>query len=161
MPKPLPLTLQLVQGAIGKEFVIKHYHYGRVKTRYPDMSRIVASVHQRKCRDLFKEAVVFAKTVIADKPRKEAWQKKLRRRNGVYNEAIKYFMLKDKRAKEAAILLANSLIRRALGYRKPAGRFSSAALNCEASKEGKNSEKNAPDSLPLPDVVARPSPRRR
>ncbi len=114
MKQPLPFLLQLVRGAIGKEYVIKHYKYGVIRTKYPDMTRIVASIRQRKCRNLFSEAVSYAKEVISDAERKQQWQKRLRRRNGVYNEAIKYHMLKDKRAKEMALLEAQRLIRIAL-----------------------------------------------
>ena len=75
----LPFSLCLVWGAIGKEYVIKHYRYGVIKTRYPDMTRIVASKKQRGCRNLFREAVAFAKTIIADPVKKQEWQKKLQR----------------------------------------------------------------------------------
>ena len=60
------------------------------------MSRIIVSVHQRKCRNLFAEAVAYAKTVIVDPELKAAWQKRIKRKNGVYNEAIRAFMLKEK-----------------------------------------------------------------
>lgn len=70
MKKQLPFSLTLIRGAIGKEFVIKHYKDGAVRTRYPDMSGIVATPRQRKCRNLFKEAVAYAKEVIADAERK-------------------------------------------------------------------------------------------
>ena len=117
MKHNLPLSVKIVRGAIGKEYVIKHYKYGVIKTKYPDMTRIIASVQQRKCRDLFKDAVAYAKEVIADAERKRQWQKRIRRRNGVYNEAVKYYMLKDKRAREAAMLEANRLVRLALRNR--------------------------------------------
>ena len=107
----LPLLLQFIRGAVGKKFVIKHYRYGAIKTKYPDMTRIIASARQRKCRDVFKEAVAYAKQVIADPVAKAAWQKRLRRRNGVYNEAVKFSMLKDKREKERAQLLTARAIR--------------------------------------------------
>ncbi|MEP7108036.1 MAG: hypothetical protein ABI760_08635 [Ferruginibacter sp.] len=77
------------------------------------MTKIIASPGQRKCRNLFREAVVYAKSVIADKELKKEWQKRLRRRNGVYNEAVKAYMLKDRLAKERDRLLTNRLIRNA------------------------------------------------
>ena len=106
----LPFSLTLVRGAIGKEFVIKHYSYGAIRTRYPDMTRIIASAKQRKCRNLFKEAVEYAKQVIADPAEKAAWQKRLRRRNGVFNAAVKFYMLKEKREKERALMMTNTLL---------------------------------------------------
>jgi hypothetical protein len=114
MREPLPFLLQFVRGAIGKEFVIKRHKNGRIKTKYPDMTRIIASMAQRKCRDRFKEAVIYAKTVIADSEKKRQWQKRIWRRNGVYNEAVKFYMLKDKKAKEAAMLEARRLLRIAM-----------------------------------------------
>ncbi|MEO8772320.1 MAG: hypothetical protein ABI402_19635 [Ferruginibacter sp.] len=54
MKKELPFSLMLIRRAIGKEFMIKHYKDGAVKTKYPDMWDILATVHQRKCRNLFQ-----------------------------------------------------------------------------------------------------------
>ena len=88
-----------IQGAIGKEYVIKHYSYGAIRTKYPDMCRIIASPKQRTCRNVFKEAIAYARLVIADPERKAQWQKRLRRHNSVYNEAIKEYMLREKRKK--------------------------------------------------------------
>lgn len=90
----LPLLLRQMKGAVGKEFVVKHYRYGAIRTKYPDMSNVVASAKQRKCRTVFQEAVAYAKSVIGDKGRKAQWQRKLRRHNGVYNAAIKEYMLR-------------------------------------------------------------------
>ena len=100
--KKLPLSLLMIRGSIGKQFCIKHYRWGVIKTKFPDMSNIVASAEQCQCRNLFKEAVAYAKTVIADPVLKREWQKKIRRRNGVYNKAIKAYML----SKQADILKA-------------------------------------------------------
>ena len=111
MKKELPFSLKLIRGAIGKEFVIKHYKDGAVKTKYPDMSGIVASAPQRRCRNLFKEAVAYAKEVIADTGRKTSWQKKLRKSNGVYNAAIKEYMLREKKAKQKELIITNRLLR--------------------------------------------------
>ena len=111
MKKELPLSLKLIRGAIGKEFVIKHYKDGAVWTKYPDMSGIVASARQRKCRNLFKEAVAYAKEVLADNQRKTCWQKRLRKRNAVYNAAIRAYMLREKKAKQNEFMVTNSLLR--------------------------------------------------
>ncbi|MEP7110303.1 MAG: hypothetical protein ABI760_20075, partial [Ferruginibacter sp.] len=47
---------------------------------------------------------------IADPVQKAEWQKRLKRRNGVYNEAVKAYLLKDKLAKEREDLLTRRLI---------------------------------------------------
>src|SRR2546425_6039781 len=73
----IPFHMRVVQGAIGKEFVIKHYGRKRVVTKYPDMTKIIASKGQRACRDLFRDAVTFAMTIIKDKEKKLKWKKRL------------------------------------------------------------------------------------
>ena len=96
--KMIPLQYRWIRGSIGKKFVIKHTPWGIIMTKYPDMSRIKPSKAQRKCRNMFREAVAWAKQVIADPVYKQAWQKRLRRSNGVYNAAITYYMQKEKKA---------------------------------------------------------------
>jgi hypothetical protein len=75
--------------------VVKHYK-GRkiVITKFPDMSGIVASAKQRVRRDLFREAVVYAKWILADPERKKAFRKSLPRRKQrkVYQAAIQLYM---------------------------------------------------------------------
>jgi hypothetical protein len=94
--EPIRLLLTWIRGAVGKEFVIKHYKYGVVKTKFPDMTRIIASARQRKCRNLFKEAVEYAKSVYADPVKKKEWQKKTRKKHRVFNRIVKDYMLAAK-----------------------------------------------------------------
>ena len=102
----IPKHLWYVRGGFKGHFVIKHYRGGVVvMTKFPDMSGIIASVRQRRCRNLFARAVVYAKSVIGDPELKAAWQKKIRRRNGVYNKAIKAFMLKEKNVLQRDVFL--------------------------------------------------------
>ena len=98
--EPVRLLLTWITGKVGKEFVIKHYKYGVVKTKYPDMTKIIASTQQRKCRNLFKEAVIYAKEVYADPVRKKEWWARARNKGHVFNYIIKGYMLA---AKEAAL----------------------------------------------------------
>ncbi|MEP7110796.1 MAG: hypothetical protein ABI760_22570 [Ferruginibacter sp.] len=118
--KKLPLHLMMIRGSLGKQFCIKHYKWGIIMTKFPDMTKIKASAGQRSCRNLFREAVAYAKSVIADKEKKKEWQKRLRRRNGVYNEAVKFYMLKDKLAKQREEMLTRQLISNALKHQQPA-----------------------------------------
>ena len=104
------MLLGMIQGAIGKEYVIKHYGNRIVLSRYPDMTKIKASKKQNACRDLFREAVADSKKLIADPEQKAALQKKIRRGNGSYNEAIKIYMLKEKKEKERAMRQTESLL---------------------------------------------------
>jgi len=108
----IPKHLRTIRGGFKGHFVIKHYKGRRiVMTKFPDMSGIIASVQQRKCRNLFARAVVYAKSVIADAELKAAWQKRIRRRNGVYNKAIKAFMLKEKNILQAKLFLEMKQLR--------------------------------------------------
>ncbi|MCU7548581.1 hypothetical protein OCK74_05605 [Chitinophagaceae bacterium LB-8] len=96
------LLLGILRGSIGKCFVVKHYRANKKKkwkkrtivTRYPDMSGVVASEQQRECRNLFKEAVVYAQWILSDAERKEAFRKTLprKKRKHVYQAAIRLYM---------------------------------------------------------------------
>ena len=97
--QPVRLLHTWIRGAIGHDFVIKHYRYGVVKTKFPDMTKIIASAQQRKCRNLFKEAVDYANKVYADPVKKSEWTNKSRKKHRVFNYIIKEYMLA---AKEAA-----------------------------------------------------------
>ena len=63
-------------------------------TKFPDMSGIVASGKQRERRDLFREAVLYAKWIVGDEERKKAFRKTLpwRKRKHVYQAAIRLYM---------------------------------------------------------------------
>ena len=108
----IPILLTWIRGAINKEFVIKHYRYGVVMTKFPDMTRIIASAQQRKCRNLFKEAVAYAKTVIADPVKKKEWEKKVKIKYRVFNRIIKEFMQAAKAMKEKRIRIGAEIIRK-------------------------------------------------
>ncbi len=109
--KKVPPHLLHIRGSIGKAFVIKHYSWGVIKTKFPNMSGIIASAKQRKCRNVFKEAVLYAQAVIADPVKKKEWQSRIRRRNGVYNKAIKAFMLKARCDQDREKLLIEQSMR--------------------------------------------------
>ena len=110
----LPLLYRIIRGGIGKDFVIKHYGYGPIRTKFPDMSRIVASVAQRKCRDRFKKAVQYANTIMADPVLKAGVRKRIRRKHGVFNAVIKEYMLREKRQNEVELALVNRMLYKAL-----------------------------------------------
>ena len=111
----MPAHYRFIRGSIGKSFVIRHTPWGIFMSKYPDMSKIKASRAQRRCRNLFREAVSWAKQVIANPVYKQAWQKKLRRSNGVYNAAITQYMLKEKKARlQANIKAVKKYIRKGI-----------------------------------------------
>jgi hypothetical protein len=84
----LPWSLKQIRGAIGKEYVIKHYSYGAIKTKYPDMTNIIASTHQRKQRNLFKESVEYTRSVMSDPIQKELWLKRVRKKHRLFNYLV-------------------------------------------------------------------------
>jgi hypothetical protein len=89
------LLLCMIRGAIGKSFVVKHYKGRRlVVTRFPDMCGIVATEKQGVRRDLFREAVVFGKWIIADDVRKLAFKNTLprKKRRKVYQAALQMYI---------------------------------------------------------------------
>ncbi len=91
--KKIPFGFTLIKGAIGKQFVVKHYRKGPVITKYPDMTNIVASIKQETCRQLFKEASAYAVRIIGDQGKKEAFKLRTGKNTGLYNAAIKEYML--------------------------------------------------------------------
>jgi hypothetical protein len=110
--EPVRLLLTWITGKVGKDFVIKHYKYGVVKTKFPDMTKIIASAQQRRCRNLFKEAVVYANAIYADPARKKEWWTKARNKGHVFNYIIKEYMLAAKEAAEKRQEIATIIIRK-------------------------------------------------
>ena len=85
-----------ISGAIGKKIVFKQYKNGEVITKFPDMSKIIASAGQRSCRNLFKEAVDYARQINNDPAKKKTYQKRIRKNQTVFNAAISEYMRRVK-----------------------------------------------------------------
>lgn len=94
--KRLPLRYRMIRGAIGKRFVIKHYSYGVVMTRYPDMKNIIPSEAQKMSRRLFRKAVKYAQSIYADPLRKEQNRRMLRRPKRLFQALMKEWFNKRK-----------------------------------------------------------------
>ena len=121
-----------IQGAVGHDFVIKHYKYGPVKTKFPDMTRIIASAQQRKCRNLFKEAVDYANKVYADPIKKKEWANKSRKKHRVFNYIIKEYMLAAKEAATKHQEIGTIIIRKCFPH------LQGAAQSCRAQRGTKS-----------------------
>lgn len=119
--EPVRLLLTWIRGKVGKDFVIKHYKYGVVKTKYPDMTKIIATAQQRKCRDLFKEAVSYANMEYADPVRKKDWWAKARNKGHVFNYIIKEYMLAAKEASLKKQEIGTIIIRKCFPQWEKAG----------------------------------------
>ena len=88
--------LRDISGQIGKQLVFKNYGDRTVITQYPDMSRVKPSRKQKSNRNLFKEAVAYAKTINCNPALKNKYAKKVKPGESVYHFAIKEYLEKNK-----------------------------------------------------------------
>ena len=94
------LLLSDIHGQLGKQLVVKQYDYGTVVTKYPDMSRVKRTSRQKQNNGRFKEAVLYAQSIIRNPDKRAAYVKKLARSKktkatrSVYHAAISEFLNK-------------------------------------------------------------------
>ena len=84
------LMLSMIRGKVGN-VIVKHYAYGIVVSKVPDMPNINPTQPQQVKRAAFKEAVAYAQSILRDPEKKAAYQKTLKRGKNVYQGAIKEF----------------------------------------------------------------------
>jgi hypothetical protein len=89
-------ALKGIKGTLGKQLVFKQYGDKTVITLYPDMSRVKPSPKQKRNRNLFKEAVAYAKNINRTPALKQAYLKKVKKGENVYHYAIKEYLQKHK-----------------------------------------------------------------
>ena len=94
MKQRIPFLYTLIRGAIGKRFVIKHYSYGIIMTRYPNMKNIIPSEAQKQRRRMFRKAVKYAQSVYANSALKEEMRKILRRPKRLFQALMKHWFKK-------------------------------------------------------------------
>ena len=87
--KKADFLTSMITGAIGKEFVVKHYGSQVVVTRYPNMKGIKPSRKQKQRRSLFKKAVLYAQSIYANPVLKEEKRKMLRRPKRLFQALMK------------------------------------------------------------------------
>ena len=87
--KQVSFLLSMIRGAIGKEFVVKHYGRQVILTRYPNMEGIKPSRKQKQRRSLFKKAVLYAQNIYADPLLKEEKRRLLRRPKRLFQALMK------------------------------------------------------------------------
>ena len=92
--KRLPFIYRIIRGAIGKRFVIKHYKYGVVKTKYPNMKNIIPSEAQKQRRRLFRLAVKYAQSIYANPTLKEEKRRMMRRPKRLFQSLMKEWFKK-------------------------------------------------------------------
>lgn len=72
--------------------VFKSYSYGTVVSKVPDMSNIVPSEKQKTERRKFREAVAYAKQIIADPTKKAEMAYRTPPGKLVYHQAIREYL---------------------------------------------------------------------
>ena len=87
--------LQGLRGRIGN-LVFKQYAYGTVVTKVPDMSRVMPTMLQKLYKDVFSEAVAYARAVERDPEKRTAFEKVLKPGQDVYHAALSSYLNKRK-----------------------------------------------------------------
>ena len=90
------LLLKNISGHIGKELVIKQYGNKTVIARYPNMPKHKPSKIKTVYENRFKDAIIYAKAILADKVLKAKYEAKLQPGQRVYNYAISEYLLEAK-----------------------------------------------------------------
>ena len=85
-----------ISGALGKEVVFKKYATGIVVSKMPDMSGVVPSQKQSVRREIFQQAVYYAKSINSNPELKKAYATKLGEGESVFNAAIKEYLKMEK-----------------------------------------------------------------
>ncbi len=91
--------LKNTSGKIGETIVVKQYSYGTVISAVPDMSRVKKSKLQKLKQNWFKDAVVYAQTILRDPKKKAAYAKKVKEGKTIYHTAIQEYLEKMKKGK--------------------------------------------------------------
>jgi hypothetical protein len=87
------LMVSMIRGKVGN-VIVKHYDYGVVVSRVPDMTGIKPTKIQKIKRSRFKEAVAYAGAIIHNPEKKAAYKNTLRRGKMVYHAAIQEYLKK-------------------------------------------------------------------
>ncbi|MES2329618.1 MAG: hypothetical protein V4539_08450 [Bacteroidota bacterium] len=81
-----------LSGAVAKQLVFKTYAGKTIVSKFPDMSAVKPSVAQKSRRELFREAVIYARAINNDPVAKQKYALKLPAGSSVYQAAIKDFL---------------------------------------------------------------------
>jgi predicted HTH transcriptional regulator len=87
-------------GKFSDEFVFRNLKDDTFLTKYPDRSNVRLSLRQRDSNSLFKQAVAYAQSVLADPVLTAEMKKQLKSRKKTYNQSvyhgcIQQFMVKN------------------------------------------------------------------
>ena len=89
---PIDSPLSGTRGRLGKEIVLKQYKDKTVVSRYPDMTKVKASALQRQQRQLFKEAMQFARLISSSPELRALYRQELQAGESVFHSAKKEYL---------------------------------------------------------------------
>lgn len=89
-------SLNDISGQIGRQLVLKRYATKTVVSVYPDMSKVKPSKLQKVKRNIFKEAVAYARNINNNPDAKKKYLKKVQPGQSVYHFAIQEYLRKHK-----------------------------------------------------------------
>src|SRR5437867_1343369 len=92
--------LQELRGKIADQIVVKQYGDKTVVSKYPDMSKVKPSVKQKNNRSVFKEAVIYAKSINSDPERKKEYTGKVKPGESIYHYALREYLTEIKNKKQ-------------------------------------------------------------
>jgi hypothetical protein len=97
------LLLAGVSGHIGKTLVVKQYKGKIVISNFPARSRKKPTKAQKAQRMHFQDAVAYAKEIISDPLKKNAYSRKLKGNRTVFQAALsEYLKRKSRRCRDAS-----------------------------------------------------------
>jgi hypothetical protein len=86
------MIMQGISGQINKQIVYKVYGEKTILTHFPNMSNVKFNEKQKAEQGIFAEAVYFAKSIINNPERKEAFKSTLEPGRNVFNAAISAYL---------------------------------------------------------------------
>jgi hypothetical protein len=99
--KRLGFPYCIIQGRIGKRFLVKHYKKYKIKGKVPNMEGIIPSQRQKRQRRLFRLAVEYAQSIYWS-PKKRAEKERIYRRPWRLFQKLMKEWFKKREAKRAA-----------------------------------------------------------
>jgi hypothetical protein len=87
-------TNSLIEGLSGKvgRLLFKNYASGTIVTSVPNRSKVKLSDTQKNANKKFKEAVAYAKGVLADAEKRKQYEGQLKPGKSIYHLALADFM---------------------------------------------------------------------
>ncbi len=87
----------LVEGFSGRidRLLFKQYKYGTVLSKMPDRSKVKLTANQKKANKRFKQAVSYARSVLADVSLQKQYARQVKSGKSLYHIALADFLKRD------------------------------------------------------------------